>query len=83
MFNEHIINRGKPFSVRKATTDHWYDIAIGTSAAHISVTLVNKDSFVGVELYINSNKALFDKLIIPGESGLAAFSEQEIRDLFT
>ena len=62
MFNEHIINRGKPFSVRKATTDHWYDIAIGTSAAHISVTLVNKDSFVGVELYINSNKALFDKL---------------------
>ena len=62
MFNEHIIDRGKPFSVRKATTDHWYDIAIGTSAAHISVTLVNKDSFVGVELYINSNKALFDKL---------------------
>ena len=62
MFNEHIINRGKPFSVRKATTDHWYDIAIGTSAAHISVTLVNKDSFVRVELYINSNKALFDKL---------------------
>ena len=62
IFNEHIINRGKPFSVRKATTDHWYDIAIGTSAAHISVTLVNKDSFVGVELYINSNKALFDKL---------------------
>lgn len=62
IFNEHIINRGKPFSVRKATTDHWYDIAIGTSAAHISVTLVNKDSFVGVELYINSNKALIDKL---------------------
>lgn len=62
MFNEHIIDRGKPFSVRKATTDHWYDIAIGTSAAHISVTLVNKDSYVGVELYINSNKALFDKL---------------------
>lgn len=62
IFNEHIINRGKPFSVRKATTDHWYDIAISTSAAHISVTLVNKDSFVGVELYINSNKALFDKL---------------------
>ena len=62
IFNEHIINRGKPFNVRKATTDHWYDIAIGTSAAHISVTLINKESYVGVELYINSNKALFDKL---------------------
>ena len=62
IFNEHIINRGKPFSVRKATTDHWYDIAIGTSAAHISVTLVNKDSYIGVELYITSNKTLYDKL---------------------
>ncbi len=62
LFNEHIINRGKPFNVRKATTDHWYDVAIGTSAAHISITLVNKESFVGVKLYINSNKALFDKL---------------------
>lgn len=61
-FNEHIINRGKPFNVRKATTDHWYDIAIGTSAAHISVTLVNKESYVGVELYISSDKELFDKL---------------------
>ena len=27
-------------------------------------------------------KALFDRLITPGESGLTAFSEQEIRDLF-
>ena len=62
LFNEHIINRGKPFNVRKATTDHWYDVAIGTSTAHISVTLVNKESYVGVELYINSNKELFDRL---------------------
>ena len=46
----------------KATTDHWYNIAIGTSQACISVTLVNKDSYIGVELYIADNKALFDKL---------------------
>ncbi|MGN0633741.1 MAG: DUF4268 domain-containing protein [Oscillospiraceae bacterium] len=68
LFNEHIISRGKPFNVRKATTDHWYDVAIGTSAAHISITLVNKESFVGVELYINSNKALFDKLYADREN---------------
>ena len=34
-FNEIITERGKPFNIRKASTDHWYDIAIGTSAAHI------------------------------------------------
>ena len=61
-FNEILIDKGKPFSVRKATTDHWYSIAIGTSAAHVDITLVNKESRIGVELYISDDKELFDKL---------------------
>ena len=61
-FNNVVIGRGKPFNIRKATTDHWYNIAIGTSDAHIDITLVNKDSLIGVELYITDNKELFDKL---------------------
>ena len=61
-FNNVLVERGKPFNVRKATTDHWYNVAIGTSDAHIDVTLVNKDSVIGVELYITDNKDLFDKL---------------------
>ena len=61
-FNEILVERGKPFNVRKATTDHWYDIAIGTSDAHVSLTLVNKEGYVGIELYISDNKDLFDKL---------------------
>ena len=55
-FNSEIIAHGKPFNTRKATTDHWYDIAIGNSSCHVSITLVNSDSFVGVELYIPDNK---------------------------
>lgn len=62
LFNEHAINRGKPFNIRKVSTKHWYDIAIGTSGARISVWLENKHSIVSVMLYINSNKALYDKL---------------------
>lgn len=61
-FNEVLINRGKPFNVRKATTDHWYDIAIGVSGAHVSLTLVNKEGCIGVELYINDDKELYDSL---------------------
>lgn len=61
-FNEILIDKGKPFNVRKATTDHWYSVAIGTSAAHVDITLVNKESRIGVELYINDDKELFDKL---------------------
>lgn len=61
-FNEVITSRDKPFNIRKASTDHWYDVSVGTSKAHISITLVNKEGFVGVELYINGGKALFDSL---------------------
>lgn len=61
-FNEILIDKGKPFNVRKATTDHWYDVAIGTSSAHVTITLVNKESKIGVELYISNDKELFDKL---------------------
>ena len=63
-FNEILIERGKPFSVRKATTNHWYDVAIGTSEAHVTLTLVNKDGCVGVELTIINNKDLFEKLYL-------------------
>lgn len=62
MFNEVLINKGKPFNVRKATTNHWYDVAIGTSSAHVGISLVNKESIICLELYINDDKDLFDKL---------------------
>ena len=62
-FNQVVINRGKPFNVRKATTDHWYDVAMGTSEAHIGINLVNKDNQIVVEVYINDNKDLFDTFL--------------------
>ena len=62
LFNDHLIERNKPFAVQKVSSVHWYNVAIGTSQACISVTLVNKEAFVGVELYIPSKKELFDKL---------------------
>ena len=62
-FNEVVIARNKPFNPRKPSTDHWYTVAIGTSKAYIDIILVNKDSYIGVELYISDNKELFDKLL--------------------
>lgn len=62
-FNEVLVAKGKPFNVRKATTDSWYNVAIGTSQASISINLVNKESCVVVDLYINDNKVLFDRLL--------------------
>ena len=61
-FNEVVVERGKPFSVRKATVDHWYDVAIGVTGTHISLTIINKDGYAGVELYISNDKELYDRL---------------------
>lgn len=74
-FNTVIAEKGKPFSIRKASTDHWYDVALGITGVHISITLVNKANTVGVEVYIHDDKALFDalldkKVLIEAETGM-------------
>lgn len=61
-FNTVIVSKGKPFSVRKPTIDHWYDVAIGTSEAHLAINLVNKENKIVLELYILDNKNLFDHI---------------------
>lgn len=61
-FNDVVSERGKPFNLRKATTDHWYDVAIGVSGVLVEITLVNKEGCVGIALYIIDDKELFDYL---------------------
>lgn len=61
-FNEVLEQRGKPFNKRKASTDHWYSVAIGSSKAHLDISLVNKDHKIRVELWIVDDKELFEKL---------------------
>ena len=63
-FNEVIDSKGKPFNKRKATTDHWYNVAIGSSEASISIDLVNKEHKIRVGLWITDNKELFDALFL-------------------
>ena len=62
MFNDVIDQRGKPFNKRKATTDHWYEVAVGSSQCHISIDLVNKEHKIRVGLWITDNKDLFDSM---------------------
>jgi len=60
MFNDVLEERGKPFNKRKANTDHWYCVAMGTSECYISMDLVNKEHKIRVGVWINDNKELFD-----------------------
>ena len=62
MFNDVLEASGKPFNKRKPSTDHWYEVAIGSSQCHISIDLVNKEHKIRVSLWITDNKDLFDSL---------------------
>ncbi len=76
LLNEQLAKRGKPFNIRKPSTDHWYSVALGISGAGLSIILVNKENYVGIEIYISNNKELFDSLlehkeVIEQETGLS------------
>lgn len=63
-FNDVVEAKGKPFNKRKATTDHWYNVAIGSSDANISIDLVNKEHKIRVSIWISDNKDLYDSLVL-------------------
>lgn len=60
LLNEVLEQRGRPFNKRKATTDHWYSVAMGSSECHISIDLVNKEHKIRVGVWVNDNKELYD-----------------------
>ena len=62
LFNEVIEHRGNPINKRKASTDHWYTVSIGSSKCAISVDLVNRENRIRVSLWISDDKSLFDLL---------------------
>lgn len=86
-FNDYAFKNAeyaKQFKPRKPSTDHWMDVSIGSSAAHLSITMIQKRNETGVELYINDDKELFKQLrdkkdSIEKEVGLT-FDWQELPD---
>lgn len=64
-FNEFIASHNKPINIRKALPAHWYDVTIGKSGVHISLTLRTNMKDIGCEIYIGSDdaKELFQFLL--------------------
>ena len=61
-FNTYMNERSPGFKSRKPHPQHWYDLAIGSSQAYISLTVSFTKNFIRSELYIQDNKELFEKL---------------------
>lgn len=49
---------------RRASYDHWHNLPIGTSHAHIALTVNSRRNGVAVELYIPNNKKLYSELLV-------------------
>jgi len=61
-FNIYMNEKNPGFKARKPHPQHWYDVAIGSSQANISLTVSFTKNFIRSELYIPDNKELFNKL---------------------
>ena len=65
--SEEIDNNYPLFNSRKARPQHWYTLAIGSSLAHISLTINTQNKEIKSQIWIDDNKDLFDHLSISKE----------------
>ena len=50
----------REFNKRKALPQHWYDLPMGSSEYHISLTCTIQKNEIGIEVYIDNNKDIYD-----------------------
>lgn len=61
-FNEYLQEHVPQIKRRKAQPQHWYDLSVGSSLAHLALTINSQNGVLGCELYINDSKELFEYL---------------------
>lgn len=73
-FKEYGKTNETPLRFQKTYPQHWTNISIGHSEAHIGLTINSRENLFGAEIYIPDNKELYAKLLeqreaIEGELG--------------
>lgn len=61
-FKSFCKERNSRIGTRKPNPQHWYDVSIGQTGGHLSLTVNTRDNELGCELYINDDKEWFDEL---------------------
>ncbi len=62
-FKKYVQEKDKKIKLRTPQPHHWYDVSIGNSDCHISLTVNSRDNNLGCELYISRNKDLYNFLL--------------------
>ena len=58
----YVQNKNVDIRMQAPLPQHWTNIAIGSSQAHVALTLNTQKNSLGCELYISNNKPLFEYL---------------------
>jgi len=58
-FKAHVLNKDARARLQTPRPQHWYDVSMGTSEAHIGLTINSRENLLGCEIYISRNKELF------------------------
>lgn len=58
-FKTWVLEQDSGIRLQTPRPQHWYDVSIGTSEAHISLTINSRDNCLAAELYISDSKPLF------------------------
>ncbi|MDO8496251.1 MAG: DUF4268 domain-containing protein [bacterium] len=58
-FKEYVAKRDSRIRLQSPRPQHWYNVSMGSSDAHIGLTVNTKEHLIGCELWINRNKELF------------------------
>ena len=61
-FKEYMQSSNTKLKLRKPRPQHWYDISIGNSEAHIALTINSQRKILTCEIYIDRSQELFDGL---------------------
>lgn len=61
-FVDYCKNTNSELRLRTPRPQHWYDFSMGSSDAHIGLTMNTRENLIGCEVYIARNKSLFEYL---------------------
>lgn len=57
-FKQYASVKDMSLKLRNPRPQHWYDISIGSSEAHVTLTINSRENLIGCEIYIQNNKEL-------------------------
>lgn len=62
-FKEYAQEHHTTLKFQKTYPQHWTDVSIGSSEAHVALTIHSQKGEFGAELYIPNNKELYERLL--------------------